>query len=294
MIIGVPKEIKDHEFRVALTPAGAALLSASGHRVVVQRGAGVGSGFSDEEYEENGAQLVAEAGDVFASSELVVKVKEPLSSEYPLLRPGLVLFTYLHLAPAPELASVLLQQKVTAIGYETVQLADGSLPLLTPMSEIAGRLAVQVGAHYLEKTQGGLGKLLGGVPGVQPAKVVILGAGVVGSAAAAVALGMGAQVVVMARGVDRLRFLSQILHGHLETLVSTPTSVAQAVEQADLVIGAVLAPGAKAPRLVTRDTVRAMRPGSVIVDVSVDQGGCIETIVPTSHSSPVYVAGRIH
>lgn len=295
MIIGVPKEIKDHEHRVALTPAGAARLTSEGHRVLVQRGAGLGSGFSDDAYRASGATLVNDASEVYANAEIVVKVKEPLESEYPLLRPGLVLFTYLHLAALPELATVLLEKKVTAIAYETVQLPDGSLPLLTPMSEIAGRLSVQVGAHYLEKPQGGLGKLLAGVPGVPPAKVVILGTGVVGTNAAMIALGMGAHVTLIAHRIEQLRHLSQVLHGDLETLVSTPENVAEAVRTADLVIGAVLVPGARAPRVVTREMVRSMRPGTVIVDVSVDQGGCVETTRPTTHSDPVYVEeGVIH
>ena len=295
MIVGLPKEIKDHEYRVALTPAGAAALVRDGHRVLVQGGAGEGSGFDDEEYAGAGAQMVAGAEAVFAGADLVVKVKEPLPAEYAILRPGLVLFTYLHLAAEPELTSVLLEGKVTAIAYETVQLPDRSLPLLTPMSEVAGRLAVQVGAHYLEKPHGGQGKLLAGVPGVAPARVVILGAGVVGSNAAEIALGMGAHVTIMARGLERLRHLSEVLHGDLETIVSTPESVADTVPQADLLVGAVLVPGAKAPRLVTRAMVRQMRAGAVIVDVSVDQGGCVETIRPTSHSHPVYAAeGVIH
>ena len=295
MIVGVPKEIKDHEYRVALTPPGAARLVAEGHRVLVQAQAGTASGFSDEQYAGAGAELVAEAGDVFAASDLVVKVKEPLESEYPLLRPGLALFTYLHLAGIPGLAQVLLDRGVSGLAYETVQLPDGSLPLLTPMSEVAGRLAVQAGAHYLEKAQGGSGVLLGGVPGVPPGRVTVLGGGVVGVNAATIALGMGAQVTLLTRDLNRLRQLAQVLRGNLETRVSTPETVAETVRNADLVIGAVLIPGARAPRIVSREMVRSMRPGSVLVDVSVDQGGCVETTRPTSHSQPVYLAeGVLH
>ncbi|MBM3941485.1 MAG: alanine dehydrogenase [SAR202 cluster bacterium] len=295
MIIGVPKEIKDHEYRVALTPRGAARLVHEGHRVLVQSSAGASSGFADREYQAAGAVLLDTPAQLFAQAQLVVKVKEPLGPELDLLRPGLTLFTYLHLAAAPEAAHALLKHKVTGIAYETVELPGGDLPLLTPMSEVAGRLAVQIGAHYLEKAQGGAGVLLGGVPGVLPGRVVVLGAGTVGSHAAAVALGMGATVTLINRGVASLRRLSQVLHGSLETLVATPEAIGPAVKSADLVVGAVLVPGCRAPVLVTRQMVKAMRPGSVIVDVSVDQGGCVETARPTSHSNPVYVAeGVIH
>jgi alanine dehydrogenase len=295
MIIGVPKEIKNHEYRVALTPEGAARLTATGHQVLVQSDAGTGSGFEDGQYSKAGARVMDGGTELYAASDMIVKVKEPLPSEYSLLRPGLLLFTYLHLAAVPELARVLLDQKVTAIAYETVQLADGTLPLLTPMSEVAGRLAVSAGAHYLEKAHGGSGVLLSGVPGVSPAKVVVLGAGVVGSNAATVALGMGARVAVVTRDVNRLRHLAQVMHGNLETVVSTPESVAREVKEADLVVGAVLVTGQRAPVIVTRTMVQTMRPGSVIVDVSVDQGGCIETTRPTTHSDPVYqVDGVVH
>ena len=295
MIIGIPREIKDHEYRVALTPAGTALLTAEGHRVVVQGQAGTGSGYPDEEYRKSGASVVDNPEEIFAGADLIVKVKEPLESEYSMLRHGLVLFTYLHLAGIPGLTEVLLERQVTGIAYETVQLPDGTLPLLTPMSEVAGRLAVQVGAHYLEKAQGGRGILLAGVPGVPPGKVAILGAGVVGTNAAMVALGLGAQVTLMNQDARRLRLLSPVLHGNLQTVVSTPESVAEVVRDSDLVIGAVLVPGGKAPRIVTRKMVNSMRPGSVVVDVSVDQGGCFETTRPTSHSAPVYVEeGVIH
>jgi alanine dehydrogenase len=293
MIVGIPKEIKDHEYRVALTPVGAANLVGEGHQVLFQRGAGVGSGFGDEEYVKAGATLLEEPEDLFASAEMVVKVKEPLASEYTMLRPSLVLFTYLHLAGLPDLASILLEKQVTAVAYETVQSPDGNLPLLTPMSEVAGRLAVQVGAHYLERPQGGSGRLLAGVPGVPPAEAVILGAGVVGTNAASVALGMGAHVTIVTRSLERLRYLSQLLHGKLDTAVSTPEAIGLAVKGADLVIGAVLVPGGKAPRMVTREMVSTMRPGSVIVDVSVDQGGCIETTRPTGHSDPTYKVDEV-
>lgn len=294
MIIGIPKEIKDNEYRVSVTPAGVHSLAGQGHRVLVQAGAGEGSGFSDAEYAEAGATIVPTAADAWAA-DLVVKVKEPLPSEYTFLRPGLLLFTYLHLAAEERLTQVLLETKTTAIGYETVQLPDGSLPLLTPMSEVAGRMAVQVGARYLEKMAGGRGKLLGGVPGVAPCNVVILGAGTVGTNAAQIALGMGAQVTIIARNLNRLRYLSEVLHGNLVTMMSNPYNIAAACKSADLLIGAVLAPGAKAPKLVTREMVRSMQPGSVIVDVSIDQGGCVETSRPTSHSNPIYVEdGVIH
>jgi alanine dehydrogenase len=264
-------------------------LVVEGHQVLVQPGAGLGSGFSDAEYRTAGAHLMAAPEDLWTGADLVVKVKEPLGPELAWLRPGLVLFTYLHLAAVPSLAQALLDRQVTAIAYETVELPSGELPLLTPMSEVAGRLSIQAGAHYLEKAQGGAGKLLSGVPGVPPARVVILGAGVVGSNAAAIALGMGARVTLLNRSLDSLRRLSLVLHGNLETQAMTPEAVQAAVGRADLVVGAVLAAGGKAPVLVTRRTVQTMRPGSVIVDVAVDQGGCVETTRPTSHSNPVYV-----
>jgi alanine dehydrogenase len=294
MIIGVPREIKDNEFRVSLPPAGAHSLVEEGLRVLVQAGAGEGSGFPDTEYAEAGASVVATAKDAWAA-EMVMKVKEPLAAEYPFLRADLLLFTYLHLAAAEELTHVLLQKKTTGVAYETVQPADGSLPLLTPMSEVAGRMAVQVGAHYLEKMNGGRGVLLSGVPGVPPCNVVIIGGGVVGTSAAKIALGMGAMVTIIDRDLPRLRYLSEMLHGNLCTMMSNPRNVATAAQYADLLIGAVLIPGARAPRLVTREMVSHMRPGSVIVDVAVDQGGCVETCHPTTHSDPVFlVDGVIH
>jgi alanine dehydrogenase len=294
MIIGVPKEIKVKENRVSLTPGGAHLLVAAGHRILVERGAGEGSGFGDAEYQQAGAELVP-AAEAWNRAEMVLKVKEPLSSEYSYLRPGLLLFTYLHLAAEETLTRTLMDRRVTSIAYETVELPDGSLPLLTPMSEVAGKMAIQVAAHYLEKTQGGRGKLLGGVPGVRAADVVIVGGGTVGTAAARVALGMGADVTILDVNLDRLRYLTEILHGSLTTLYSSPYNIATAVQFADVVVGAVLIKGAKAPKLVTREMVQQMTPGSVIVDVAIDQGGSVETIHPTNHSDPIFeVNGVIH
>ncbi len=289
MIIGVPTEIKDNEYRVSLTPGGAESLIHAGHRVLVQRGAGLGSGFSDEQYERAGAQLAPDAASVFAETEMVVKVKEPLPQEYGLLRPGLLLFTYLHLAASESLTRALMECEATAIGYETVQREDGSLPLLTPMSEIAGRMAVQIGAHYLERTQGGRGVLLGGVPGVLSGNVAILGGGTVGTHAAQMALGMGARVTVIDNNLDRLRYLSHTMSGRLNTIASNRRNIAEAVRRAELLIGAVLLPGAKAPVLVTEEMIASMAAGSVVIDVAVDQGGCIETVHPTSHSKPTYL-----
>ncbi|MBL7225157.1 MAG: alanine dehydrogenase [Desulfobacteraceae bacterium] len=294
MIIGLPKEIKDNEYRVAVTPGGVRQLVDSGHEVLVQTGAGEGSGFSDDEYNWGGARIVERSNEAW-TADLIVKVKEPQQSEYDLMRPGLVLFTYLHLAAEKELTLAMVEHSVTGIAYETVEEANGSLPLLTPMSEVAGRMAVQVGAQYLEKKNGGRGKLLSGVPGVRPADVTILGAGVVGTNAAQIALGMGASVIVLDIDADRLRYLDQVLHGRLSTVSANPYNIAEAVKRADLLIGAVLVKGAKAPCLVTRDMIRKMEPGSVVVDVAVDQGGCCETICPTSHSDPVYmVDGVLH
>lgn len=294
MIIGVPKEIKDNEYRIALTPGGAETLRRAGHRVLVQAGAGTGSGFTDDEYARYGATIVATAAEVWGGAEMVIKVKEPLSSEFAYLRPGLILFTYLHLAAVEDLTYELMKKKVISIGYETVELPNHSLPLLVPMSEVAGRMAAQVGAHCLEKMNGGRGKLLGGVPGVAPCDVVIIGGGVVGANAAQMALGMGAHVIVIDRSADRLRYLSEVLHGAI-TIMSNPLNIAESVRYADLLIGAVLIPGAKAPKLVTKEMVASMKPGSVIVDVAVDQGGCIETVHATTHSNPTYeVSGVVH
>ena len=296
MIIGIPKEVKDNEYRVSLTPGGTETLTQSSHTVLVQAGAGEGSGFPDEEYAEAGAEVVSDAAGTWNQAEMVMKVKEPLVQEFEFLREGLLLYTYLHLAAEPEVTKQLLERKVTAIAYETVQLPNGSLPLLTPMSEVAGRMAVQVAAHYLEKMNGGRGKLLGGVPGVRPADVVIIGGGTVGINAAMIALGMGAHVTIIDINADRLRYLDEVLHGkNLTTLSSNPRNIADSVRHADVVIGGVLLPGAKAPHLVSREMIKTMNPGSVIVDVAIDQGGCIETARPTSHSDPVYVVdGVIH
>ena len=295
MIVGVPSEIKDKEYRVSLHLGGVESLVRAGHQVVIQSGAGLGSGFADQEYAASGAQIAATAREVYASADMVLKVKEPLPQEYDYLVPGQLLFTYLHLAADGALTRALVDRGVTAIAYETVQRADGSLPLLTPMSEIAGRMAVQIGAHYLEETQGGRGILLGGVPGVRPGSVVIIGAGTVGTHAAQVALGLGARVTVIDINLDRLRYLDQVMRGHLITIASNHRNIVEAVRRAELLVGAVLVPGARAPVLVTEEMVDSMAPGSVILDVAVDQGGCIETVHATSHSAPTYaVRGVIH
>lgn len=296
IIVGVPKEIKNNENRVALTPGGAGMLRMQGHQVLVQAGAGLGSGFTDEDYRQEGATIVAGAAEVWAGSDMIMKVKEPIPEEYSFFKEGLMLFTYLHLAAAGDLANHLLDKKVTGIAYETIQLANGSLPLLTPMSEVAGRMSVQIGAQYLEKMYGGRGILLGGVPGVPPADVIILGGGIVGTNAAKMALGLGANVVVIERSADRMRQLDDIFDGRLRTLMSNPYNIASAVAKADLLIGAVLIPGARAPRLVTASMVQSMKPGAVIVDVAVDQGGSIETIDRiTTHSDPTYeMYGVLH
>ncbi|MDX9710210.1 MAG: alanine dehydrogenase [Trichloromonas sp.] len=295
MIVAVPKEIKTHEYRVGLTPAGARALVEDGHRVLVQPGAGTGAGIEDADYRAAGAELVGDAGELYAASEMIVKVKEPLPGEYPLLRPGHLLFTYLHLAPAPELTRALLDREVTGIAYETVELADGFLPLLHPMSEVAGRMSVQIGAHLLQREQGGKGQLLGGVPGVRPARVVILGAGTVGGNALRIAAGMGADVRVIDIDSRRLATLDDHYGNRIQTLMSNSQTIEEEVRGADLVIGAVLVAGARAPILVRRPLVAAMTAGSVIVDVAVDQGGCVETIHPTTHDQPSYsVDGVIH
>lgn len=295
MIIGVLKEIRNEEYRVAITPMAAAVFTQAGHRVVIQTTGGEGSGFSDKEYTDAGASVVGSANEVFSQADMIYKVKEPLPSEYSLLRREQILFTYLHLANEMKLTQALMDKGVTAIAYETVQLPDGSLPLLTPMSEIAGRLATQIAAQYLGKLYKGSGKLLGGMPGVPPCTVVIIGCGAVGANAAQIALGMGARVIIIDIDINRLRYLSDVIHGRLETLVSNPYNIANAVNEADVVIGAVLVAGGKPPIVVTRDMVKSMKPGSVIIDVAVDQGGCVETTHPTSHSDPVYfVDGVIH
>ncbi|BCU81673.1 alanine dehydrogenase [Polycladomyces abyssicola] len=296
MIIGVPKEIKNNENRVAITPAGVDALVLAGHEVLIERGAGEGSGFVDEDYVAHGAKMLDSAEQVWSSADMILKVKEPQPSEYRYFREGLILFTYLHLAPEPELTQALMEKKVTAIAYETIQLDNGSLPLLTPMSEVAGRMSVQIGAQFLEKPKGGKGVLLGGVPGVLPGEVVIIGGGVVGTNAAKMALGLGANVTLLDINPDRLRQLDDIFHGRLRTLMSNSYNIAQAVKKADLLIGAVLIPGRRAPRLVTEEMVKTMTPGSVIVDVAIDQGGSIETIDRiTTHSDPIYVKhGVVH
>ena len=295
MIVGVPREIKDEEYRVAITPMGAAVLAQAGHQVLIQATAGEGSGFADSEYAKVGATIVSSAKEVWSQADMICKVKEPLPAEFPLFRKGQLLFTYLHLVSAEELTRMLIDKNVTAIAYEAVELPDGSLPLLTPMSEVAGRLATQIAAHYLEKTNKGSGKLLGGVPGVPPATVVVIGGGgTVGTNAAEIALGMGARVIAI-DFLAPLRCLSNVLHGRLETVASNPYNIANAVKEADVVIGAVLVAGARCPIIVTKDMVKSMKPGSVIVDVGIDQGGCIETSRTTSHSDPVYIVdGVIH
>lgn len=293
MIIGCPKEIKDKEFRVGLVPAGVKALVEAGHRVYIEEGAGDGCGISRHEYHDAGAVLLRSADELWARSEMVIKVKEPLPAEYGRLREELILFTYLHLAPLPELTRVLLEKKVTAIAYETVREADGSLPLLTPMSEVAGRMSVQIGARYLEKTFGGRGVLLGGVPGVPPAQVVILGGGVVGSNAARMAVGTNANVTILDINVARLRQLDDIFGGRVATLAANAVTLVDSVKKADLLIGAVLVPGASAPKLVSRPMLRMMKPGAVAVDVAIDQGGCLESSRPTSHSDPIYIEEEV-
>jgi alanine dehydrogenase len=293
MIVGVPKEVKISESRVSTTPAGVAEYVAHGHSVVVETNAGSGSGFTDAEYQRAGARIAATAAEVYGGADMIVKVKEPIEQEYDLLRPGQILFTYLHLAADEPLTKALMRNRVTSVAYETVQVPNGSLPLLTPMSEVAGRMSVQVGAYYLQATNGGSGVVLGGVPGVLPANVVVIGGGVVGTNAAQIALGMGANVTIVDKAVDRLRQLDLQLHGRLHTLASNRENVAAAIESADLVIGGVLLPGAKAPKLVTETMVRSMRPGSVVVDVAIDQGGCIETSRPTSHAQPTFKVDEV-
>ena len=295
MIVGLPKEIKDNEYRVGLTPAGVRALTDAGHQVIVEKSAGAGSGFDDALYEKAGAQIIATADDVWAKAEMIVKVKEPIAPEYPRMREGQLLFTYLHLAPDRPLTSELLKRKVTGIAYETITDRRGGLPLLTPMSEVAGRMAIQVGAHYLEKMSGGRGILLGGVPGVPSARVVIIGGGVVGTNAAKIAVGMGAYVTIIDNNLDRLRELDDIFLSKISTLASSAYMIHDAISTADLIVGAVLVPGAAAPMLVTRNMLKDVPNGAVIVDVAVDQGGCIETTHPTTHSDPTYyVEGVLH
>ena len=289
MIIGVPKEIKNNENRVALTPAGVVSYVQAGNKVIIESGAGVGSAFTDEEYVIAGAEIVAEAADVWAQADMIMKVKEPLESEYQYFREGLILFTYLHLAAEPALTKALVDNEVIGIAYEAVQVGR-ALPLLAPMSEVAGRMATQVGAHYLQKTQGGKGILLSGVPGVERGKVTIVGGGNVGTNAAKMAIGLGADVTILDISADRLRQLDDIFGNSIKTLMSNPYNIANSVAQADLVIGAVLIPGAKAPKLITEEMVKSMKPGSVIVDPAIDQGGCVATIEQsTTHDDPTFV-----
>lgn len=295
MIIGVPREVKDNENRVAATPASVFELVSHGHTVLVESGAGTGSGYPDDEYAGEGAEIVDNERAVWDRAEMILKVKEPVASEYDLMREGQILFTYLHLAADEPLTRALIERKVRAIAYETVQLPSGQLPLLTPMSEVAGRMSIQVGATYLQQTHGGKGILLGGVPGVTDADVVIIGGGIVGTNAAKVAIGMGANVTIIDLNVDRLRYLDDVMHGRIHTLASSRRNIANALEKADLVIGSVLIPGARAPKLVTAEMVRRMKPGGVMVDVAIDQGGCFETSRPTTHSDPTFlVDGVVH
>jgi alanine dehydrogenase len=295
VIVGLPKEIKDNEYRVGLTPAGVRALTDAGHTVVVERSAGDGSGFGDDLYKRAGATILESADEVWQQGEMIVKVKEPIRPEYPRMREGQLLFTYLHLAPDNELTKELLERKVTGVAYETITDRAGTLPLLTPMSEVAGRMAIQVGSHYLEKMSGGRGVLLGGVPGVPAAHVVIIGGGVVGTNAAKIAVGMGAHVTIIDNNLGRLRELDDIFLSKISTLASSAYMIHDAISQADLIVGAVLVPGAAAPKLVTRGMLKDVPDGAVIVDVAVDQGGCIETTHPTTHSDPTYyVEGVLH
>jgi alanine dehydrogenase len=295
MIIGVPKEVKDHESRVGITPAGVKSLTEAGHKVLLETRAGEISALTDDEYQAAGAEIVGSAHSVWGLADMIVKVKEPVEKEYAFFREGLVLFTYLHLAPLPDLTQALLTNKVTGIAYETIRDRAGTLPLLTPMSEVAGRMSVQVGASYLEIECGGRGVLLGGVPGVPPANVCIIGGGIVGTNAAKIAVGMGAKVTIVDLNLNRLRELDDIFNGKLFTLASNSYNLARTTQEADLVIGGVLIPGAAAPKIVTREMVLRMKRGAVIVDVAIDQGGCVETARPTTHSDPSYlVNGVVH
>lgn len=295
MIIGVPKEIKTREYRVGMVPAGVKAHVQSGHRVLVQKGAGEGSRISDEEYVKAGAELVASADEVWKRAEMIVKVKEPIPEEYVRIQEGQIIYTYFHLAAVPDLAAVLVKKKVAAVAYETIQLDNGALPLLKPMSEIAGKMSIQVGAASLEKEHGGKGILLGGVPGVRRGRVTILGGGVVGTNAAKVAVGMGAEVTLLDVNLAQLTYLDDIFRGSITTMNSDSENIARAVREADLVVGAVLIPGGKAPKLVSKELIAQMSPGAVVVDVAVDQGGCIETCKPTTHDNPTYeVSGVIH
>ena len=293
MIVGIPREVKDNEYRVAATPEGVRELTRAGHEVIVESGAGAGSALPDEDFTTAGARILPDADAVFAAADMIMKVKEPQAEEYGRFKPDHLLFTYLHLAADEALTEFLVERGVASVAYETVELEDGRLPLLAPMSEIAGRMAPQEGAKYLERPLGGRGVLMGGASGVQPASVVVIGAGMAGLNAAWIAAGMEAEVVVLDKNVDRLRYVDQIQRGRIQTVTSSGLAIERLVLEADLVIGAVLIPGAKAPHLVTEDMVRAMRPGSVIVDISIDQGGCVETAHVTTHSNPVYVEHEV-
>ena len=295
MVIGVLKEIKPNENRVALIPVGVELLKASGHEVLVEKDAGRGSGFQDEDYRRAGATIIANPAQIYRDAGMIMKVKEPLASEYPMLREGQIIFTYFHFAASRELTEAVIKSKCVAIAYETVQTENKALPLLIPMSEVAGRLSIQAGAKCLEKLQGGVGILLGGVPGVEPANVVIIGGGVVGTNAAKIAAGFGAHVTILDLSLDRLRYLDDVMPKNVQTVMSNPANIRKAIADADLVVGGVLIPGAKAPHLITREMLSGMKKGSVIVDVAVDQGGCVETIHPTTHDKPTYeVDGIVH
>jgi alanine dehydrogenase len=295
MIIGVPKEVKANENRVALLPVGVQTLKHHGHTVLVETMAGAGSGFDDQSYRSAGATIVSTPGEIYSRSDMVMKVKEPIASEYPLVRKNQIIFTYFHFAASRELTEAMMKSGCVAIAYETVQRADGSLPLLIPMSEVAGRMAPQEGAKYLEKTLGGRGILLGGVPGTEPADVAIIGGGVVGTNAAKIAAGLGARVTILDTNLYRLRYLDDVMPRNVVTMASNPYNIMKAIAKADIVIGAVLIPGAKAPHLVRREHLKEMKPGAVIIDVSVDQGGCVETCKPTTHEKPTYVLdGVVH
>jgi alanine dehydrogenase len=295
MIVGVPTEVKTREYRVGMIPAGARMLTSRGHKVLVQQGAGLGSGLTDEAYKTAGAEIVASADEVWKRSDMIFKVKEPLPEEYTRMREGQILYTYLHLAAAPQLTQELLKRGVTGVAYETIELDDGRLPLLQPMSAVAGRMAIQVAATYLEKEKGGKGILLGGVPGVRRGRVAIIGGGIVGQHAARMAIGLGAMVNILDINPDTLAYVDDIYQGRVNTLYSDPLSIEESVTRADVVVGAVLVAGAKAPKLVTEEMIKKMEPGSVIVDVAVDQGGCIETCHPTTHDDPTFtVHGVIH
>lgn len=289
MIIGVPKEIKTHESRVSLQPGGVLQFKRKGHEVLVEAGAGLGSGFTDEMYEKNGAVLVDSADEVWQKSDMIMKVKEPIAVEYPRMREGQIIFTYFHFAASRELTEAVQASKCIAIAYETVEKGDGSLPLLVPMSEVAGRMAAQEGAKYLEKATGGRGVLMGGIPGVPPANVIVLGGGIVGINSAKIAAGMGANTIIMDINIPRLRYLDDVMPKNVRTLYSTEGNIRNLLPQTDLVIGAVLIPGAKAPSLIRRDMLKLMRPGTVMVDVAIDQGGCFETSKPTTHDDPIYI-----